>query len=52
MLAVFASEEVKGRLKELGITHEAMSSEDYTAFVAKSIEIWAPLIEAAGIKEQ
>lgn len=51
VLAVFASPDVQARLKELGITHTAMSTEDYTAFVANSIEVWAPLIESAGIKE-
>jgi tripartite-type tricarboxylate transporter receptor subunit TctC len=51
VLAVFASPEVQAKLTELGITHRAMSSEDYQAFVAKQIEVWAPLIEAAGIKE-
>lgn len=51
VLAVFANPEVKKRLTELGITHSAMSTEEYTSFVAKSIEVWAPLIEAAGIKE-
>lgn len=52
VLAVFANPDVQKRLTELGITHRAMSTEDYTAFVADSIRIWAPLIEAAGIKEQ
>lgn len=51
VLAVFASAEVKKRLVELGITHTAMSSQDYTGFVSKSIEIWAPLIKSAGVKE-
>ena len=51
VLAVFANPEVKKRLTELGITHRAMSSEDYTSFVAKSIDVWGPLIKAAGIKE-
>lgn len=51
VLAVFASPDVQARLKELGITHTAMSTEDYTDFVANSIEVWAPLIEGAGIKE-
>lgn len=51
VLAVFANADVQARLKELGITHTAMSSEDYTDFVANSIEVWAPLIESAGIKE-
>ena len=50
-LAVFANPDVQARLKELGITHTPMSSADYTAFVARSIDVWAPLIEAAGIKE-
>lgn len=51
VLAVFANPEVKQRLTELGITHTASSSEDYAAFVAKQIEVWAPLIIAAGIAE-
>lgn len=51
VLAVFASPEVQVKLTELGITHRAMSTEDYQAFVAKQIDVWAPLIEAAGIKE-
>ncbi|HMQ93157.1 MAG TPA: tripartite tricarboxylate transporter substrate binding protein [Amaricoccus sp.] len=51
VLAIFSDPEVVARLTELGITHTAMSSEEYTDFVAKQIEVWAPLIEAAGIKE-
>lgn len=51
VLAVFANPEVQKRLIELGITHSAMSTADYTAFVANSIDVWAPLITAAGIKE-
>lgn len=51
VLAVFSNPEVKKRLTELGITHTAMSSEGYTSFVSKSIDVWAPLIEAAGVKE-
>ncbi|PKP85480.1 MAG: twin-arginine translocation pathway signal protein [Alphaproteobacteria bacterium HGW-Alphaproteobacteria-2] len=49
--AVFASPEVQARLAELGISPRAMSSADYTALVADLIDTWAPLIEAAGIKE-
>lgn len=49
--AVFANPEVKARLAELGITPRPMSSADYTAQVADLIDTWAPLIEAAGIKE-
>lgn len=49
--AVFASDAVQQRLTELGITHTAMSSEGYTALVGELIGVWAPLIEAAGIKE-
>jgi tripartite-type tricarboxylate transporter receptor subunit TctC len=52
VLAVFANPEVQGRLTELGITHRAISTEDYTAFVADQIGRWAPLIEAAGIAEK
>lgn len=51
VLAVFANPEVQVRLTELGITHRAISSEDYASFVADQITRWAPLIEAAGIKE-
>jgi len=51
VLAVFANPAVKKRLTELGITHSAMSTDEYTSFVAKSIDVWAPLIKAAGITE-
>ncbi|SDZ32906.1 Tripartite-type tricarboxylate transporter, receptor component TctC [Jannaschia faecimaris] len=51
VLAVFASAEVQERLTELGITHRGMNSQEYTDFVAKQIEVWAPLIVAAGIAE-
>jgi tripartite-type tricarboxylate transporter receptor subunit TctC len=51
VLAVFANPEVQIKLTELGITHRAISTEDYADFVAKQIDVWAPLIEAAGIKE-
>ena len=51
VLAVFASDAVKPRLVELGITHTPMSSDDYTALVAKMIDVWAPLIRSAGIAE-
>ncbi|MGH1483391.1 MAG: Bug family tripartite tricarboxylate transporter substrate binding protein [Geminicoccales bacterium] len=51
VLAVFASPEVQTRLTELGITHRAISTEDYTSFVAEQIDIWAPLIIAAGVAE-
>lgn len=51
VLAVFANPEVQQRLTELGVTHRAISSEEYTTFVAEQIGIWAPLIEAAGIAE-
>lgn len=49
--AIFANPEVQERLTELGITHRAISSEEYAAFVASQIEAWAPLIVAAGIAE-
>ncbi|MEP4380224.1 MAG: tripartite tricarboxylate transporter substrate binding protein [Alphaproteobacteria bacterium] len=52
VLAVFANPDVKKRLIELGITHRAMSSADYTAFVTKQIEVWAPLIVSSGIVEK
>ncbi|MFD1343237.1 Bug family tripartite tricarboxylate transporter substrate binding protein [Litorisediminicola beolgyonensis] len=51
VLAVFADPEVQTKLTDLGITHVAMSSEEYEAMVADLIGVWAPLIEAAGIKE-
>lgn len=51
VLAVFANPEVQTKLTDLGITHRAMSSDEYHAFVAKQIEVWAPLIIAAGITE-
>lgn len=51
VLAVFASPAVQTRLVELGITHRAMSSEEYTALVAELIDVWAPLIKSAGIAE-
>jgi tripartite-type tricarboxylate transporter receptor subunit TctC len=51
VLAVFATPEVQARLTELGITHRAMSAEEYTGFVTRQIEVWAPLIVAAGIAE-
>lgn len=49
--AVFSAQEVQTKLTDLGITHVAMSSEQYEALVADLIGVWAPLIEAAGIKE-
>jgi tripartite-type tricarboxylate transporter receptor subunit TctC len=51
VLAVFADPEVQTKLTDLGITHVAMSSEEYETLVADLIGVWAPLIEAAGIKE-
>lgn len=51
VLAVFANPEVQQRLTELGVTHRAISSEEYTTFVKEQIDIWAPLIQAAGITE-
>ncbi|MGB7244409.1 MAG: tripartite tricarboxylate transporter substrate-binding protein, partial [Sulfitobacter sp.] len=51
VLAVFAIPEVRDRLTELGITHTAMSTEDYTTLVGELIEVWKPLIIAAGIAE-
>ncbi|MDH3643580.1 MAG: tripartite tricarboxylate transporter substrate binding protein [Gammaproteobacteria bacterium] len=51
VLAVFASPAVQARLVELGITHRAMSTEEYTALVAELIDVWAPLIKSAGIAE-
>lgn len=51
VLAVFANPEVQTRLTELGITHRAMSSEEYDALVGKLIGVWAPLIKSTGIAE-
>ena len=51
VLAVFSDPEVQTKLTDLGITHVAMSSEQYETLVAELIDVWAPLIEAAGIKE-
>jgi tripartite-type tricarboxylate transporter receptor subunit TctC len=51
VLAILANPEVKVRLTELGITHSALSTKEYTAFVAKQIDVWAPLIKASGIAE-
>jgi len=50
-LAVFANPKVQARLTELGITHTAMSTQEYTSLVAELIDVWAPLIKAAGIAE-
>lgn len=52
VLAVFANPEVQTRLTELGITHTAMPSEEYTALVGNLIEVWAPLIVSTGIAEK
>ncbi len=41
---------VKSALEDLGITHTDMSSADYTDFVAKQIDVWEPLIIAAGVQ--
>lgn len=49
--AVFANPDVQERLTKLGVTHTAMSSEDYGQFVADQIQIWAPLITSSGISE-
>jgi len=51
VLAVFASPKVQARLTELGITHTAMSTQEYTSLVADLIDVWAPLIRSAGIAE-
>jgi tripartite-type tricarboxylate transporter receptor subunit TctC len=50
-LAIFANPKVQARLVELGITHRAMSTEEYTSLVAELIDVWAPLIKSAGIAE-
>lgn len=49
--AVFENPEVQKRLTDLGIAHRSMSSAEYTALVGELIDVWAPLITAAGIKE-
>lgn len=51
VLAVFSNPEVQTRLTELGITHRAMSTEEYTALVGELIDVWKPLIISAGIAE-
>ena len=51
VLAIFENPKVIERLTELGITHRAMSSDDYAAFVESQIATWAPLIISAGIGE-
>ena len=51
VLAVFANPEVQQRLTELGITHTAMTSDEYTSLVAELIDVWKPLIISAGIAE-
>lgn len=51
VLAVFANPKVQARLTELGITHTAMSTQEYTSLVADLIDVWAPLIRSAGIAE-
>lgn len=52
VLAVLANPEVQVRLTELGITHRAIPSAEYAAFVEQQIDTWAPLINAAGIVEK
>jgi len=49
-LAVFALPEVVAALEDLGITHKAMSGAEYTDFVKKQIDVWEPLIVAAGVQ--
>ena len=51
VLAVFSDPEVQAKLTDLGISHVAISSEEYEALVADLIGVWAPLIQAAGIAE-
>lgn len=51
VLAILAMPEVTEKLVDLGITHTAMSSEEYTTLVSDLIAVWAPLIVAAGIAE-
>lgn len=51
VLAVFANAEVQERLVELGISHRAISTTEYTQQVENLIEVWAPLIESAGVVE-
>ncbi|MEZ5935619.1 MAG: tripartite tricarboxylate transporter substrate binding protein [Alphaproteobacteria bacterium] len=49
-LEVFALPEVIKALEDLGITHRAMPSADYVSFVEKQIDVWKPLIVAAGVQ--
>lgn len=51
VLAIFSDPEVQTKLTDLGITHVAMSTEEYETLVSDLIGVWAPLIEAAGISE-
>lgn len=51
VMAVFANPDVQVRLTELGVTHNAISSEEYDTFVADQIAIWEPLIISSGISE-
>lgn len=51
-LAAVAKPEVQARLSDWGITPKEMSSAKYGAFVADQIEVWKPLIIAAGAQEK
>lgn len=51
VLAIFKNPEVEQRLVELGVTHTAMSTQNYTDFVTEQIKVWAPLIISSGIVE-
>ncbi len=49
-LAVLALPEVATTLNDLGITHQPLSTEEFTGFVETQIDVWKPLITAAGVK--
>jgi tripartite-type tricarboxylate transporter receptor subunit TctC len=41
---------VRKRFEELGVTPTTMASADFTAFVARQVEAWSPVVKAADIK--
>jgi tripartite-type tricarboxylate transporter receptor subunit TctC len=41
---------VRKRFEELGVTPTRMSTGDFTAFVARQVEAWSPVVKAADIK--
>jgi tripartite-type tricarboxylate transporter receptor subunit TctC len=46
---IMAIPAVQDQIAEWGITHAEMTTAEYTAFVANTMEIWRPLIEAASV---